>query len=95
MLPTGPKWRCKELELENETKSAVCLYYQDPLECLQSLLQNPLYTDNLEYAPYYVYESIAKQVHSYTEWLSGNKAWSLQVHINHSYFTLATKIITG
>ena len=79
MLPGGPGWRSKEMSMEEPTVDTVFLYYQDPLQCLQHLLQNPLNSNHLEFIPYRVYESITKQVQQYTEWMSVDVSWGLQV----------------
>ncbi len=61
------------------TKNPVVLYYRDPLECLQSLMRNPLFKDHISFCPFRLYESAAKATRTYTEWLSGDAAWFMQV----------------
>ena len=61
------------------TKNPVVFYYRDPLECLQSLMQNPLFKDHISFCPFRLYESAAKATRTYTEWLSGDAAWFMQV----------------
>ena len=79
MLPTGPIWCSKEMPMEYPTIDKVTLYYRDPLQCLQGLLRNPLYSDHLEFMPYRIYEGIDKDVRVFTKWLSGDIAWNIQV----------------
>ena len=62
------------------TKNNVVLYYRDPLECLQSLMRSPLLKDHIAFSPFHLYESAAKVTRMYTEWLSGDAAWHMQVH---------------
>jgi hypothetical protein len=43
------------------------------------LLQNPLLADHLEFTPYHIFKTAEKTMRMYTEWLSGDAAWSMQV----------------
>jgi len=79
MLPAGPAWKCKPWKTTNPTKSPVKLFYRDPIECIESLLNSPLSADNIEFSPYQVYRTAEKAVRVYSEWMSGNVAWSMQV----------------
>jgi hypothetical protein len=79
MLPKGPEWRCKPWETTYPTKKPLHLYYRDPLECIQSILYHPLVKDFIRLSPFRLYESAAKTMCFYTEWLSGDVAWSMQV----------------
>ena len=80
MLPSGPQWMCKELQTEYPTKNKLYLYYRDPIECLKSLLRSPLLKDHLDFTPRRLFENPDKLVRVYTEWLSGDAAWSMQVY---------------
>ena len=79
MLPSGPRWMCKPLETEYPTKSKIYLYYRDPVECLRSLMRSPLLQDRLKFTPRRLFETSEKLMRVYTEWLSGDAAWSMQV----------------
>ena len=81
MLPSGPPWMCKQLRTEYPTKNKIYLYYRDPVECLKSLLRSPLLKDHLNFTPRRLFENAdsEKLVRVYTEWLSGDAAWSMQV----------------
>jgi hypothetical protein len=79
MLPSGPPWMCKTLETEYPAKNRIQLYYRDPVECLKSLMRSPLLKDYLSFTPRRLFEDMEKEVRVYTEWLSGNAAWSMQV----------------
>ncbi|KAH8995619.1 hypothetical protein EDB92DRAFT_1968768 [Lactarius akahatsu] len=59
-------------------KKDVALFYHDPLECIQSILSNPLVNDYIRFTPFCVYESAVSAMQIYTEWLSGDVAWSMQ-----------------
>lgn len=81
MLPKAPEWKCKPLDTVYPTKKPVHLYYRDPLECIKSILYSPLIKDFIHYTPFRLYDSAAKATRLYTEWLSGNVAWSMQVSL--------------
>ena len=67
-------------------KNDVILYYRDPLLCLQYLMHSPLVQDHILVLPFKLYESAAKTMRIYTEWLSGDRAWNIQV--NSPFFLL-------
>ncbi|KAH9018300.1 hypothetical protein EDB84DRAFT_1589970 [Lactarius hengduanensis] len=71
MLPKGP-------ECPYPTKKDVALFYRGPLECIQSILSNPLVNDYIRFTPFRVYESAVSAMRIYTEWLTGDVAWSMQ-----------------
>jgi hypothetical protein len=89
MLPSGPPWMCKQLQMEYPTKNKIYLYYRDPVECLKSLLRSPLLKDHLDFTPRRLFENAEKLVRVYTEWLSGDAAWSMQVRALHIMMFLA------
>ncbi|TFK70651.1 hypothetical protein BDN72DRAFT_896229 [Pluteus cervinus] len=80
MLPPGPQWDCRPMRLHPNypTKKPVALYYRDPVECIESLMQNPLICDHLSYTPIQVYRSAANLMRVYSHWLTGTHAWELQ-----------------
>jgi hypothetical protein len=79
MLPSGPKWRAKPWNVGHATKSAITLYYRDPIECVASLFNSPLLADQLDLVPYRLYETAEKTLRIYDEWMSGDNAWEMQV----------------
>ena len=79
MLPKGPEWRCRPCDSPYPTKKSVHLFYRDPLECIQSILSNPLVNDHIKFTPFRIYESAVSAMRVYTEWLTGDVAWSMQV----------------
>ncbi|KAH9171632.1 hypothetical protein EDB89DRAFT_2070565 [Lactarius sanguifluus] len=78
MLPQGPEWRCKPCDSPFPMKKNVHLFYRDPLECIQCILSNPLMNDHIRFTPFRVYESAVSAMRIYTEWLTGDVAWSMQ-----------------
>ena len=95
MLPSGPKWQCKDIEIPEETNNKICLYYRNPFECIQFLLHNPLYTDNIKFVPYNLYKSAQKQMQLYMEWFSGDVTWKLQVYELLTTLYIVADIVTG
>jgi hypothetical protein len=79
ILPKGPEWKCKPWTTNSPTKTKVSLYYHNALECLQSLFQSPLMKDHLNLTPMRIFTTVAKMMRVYTEWRSGDVAWSMQV----------------
>ena len=75
----GLRWIVKQISPESPTKKDVILYYRDPLVCIQYLMQSPLIQDHISFTPFKLYESAAKLMRIYTEWLSGDWAWDMQV----------------
>lgn len=63
------------------TKSPIDLYYRDPIECLQSIFHSPLVADYLDLVPFRLFKSAKKLMRIYTEWLSANSAWNMQVMV--------------
>lgn len=57
------------------------LYFRDALECVKLLFNNPFLADKMEYAPYKLFTSAERDVRVYTEWMSSDGAWELQVSI--------------
>ena len=79
MLPSGPRWKHKIWETWYPTKDVVCLYYWDPIKCIQSLLESPISKDHIKYKPFRLFETAKWIMRVYTEWLSGEVAWAMQV----------------
>ena len=85
MLPAGPTWRCKPWKTTHPTNEAIKLFYRDPLECIESLLNSPLVADDIEFTPYRIFKTAEKSIREYSEWMSGNAAWEMQVSVSLAY----------
>ncbi|KAF8135344.1 hypothetical protein K438DRAFT_1634622 [Mycena galopus ATCC 62051] len=84
-LPPCPQWKVKLWDTRpHPTKKPLTLFYRDPLECLQALLSNPLVQDHIQFTPFKLWETSAKLMRLYTEWLSGDAAWDLQASLTSS-----------
>jgi hypothetical protein len=79
ILPLGPSWKSKLWPTLVPTKQTLFLYYRDPIDCLQSILHNPLFQDYIQFDPFQLFWSAEGAMRVYTEWLSGNAAWEMQV----------------
>jgi hypothetical protein len=79
MLPKGPEWKCIPWTTNVPTKTKIHLYYGDPLECIQSLLHRLLMKDYIHFRPLRVFKTAAKTMQMYTEWMTSDVAWSMQV----------------
>ncbi|KAF8800937.1 hypothetical protein BYT27DRAFT_7227077 [Phlegmacium glaucopus] len=78
MLPVGPSWKSKPWPTAFPTKQKLFLYYRDPIDCLQSILHNPLVQDYIQFHSFQLFWSVEGAIRVYTEWLSGNAAWEMQ-----------------
>ncbi|KAF8213514.1 hypothetical protein K438DRAFT_1902566 [Mycena galopus ATCC 62051] len=79
MLPPGPKWKSQEIKYQlYPTQSPIVLYYRDPLECIEFLLQNPLIHEHLELVPT---QKFRDSRHVYNEWITGKGAWEMQAQL--------------
>ena len=84
ILPLGPSWKSKPWPTVLPTKQKkLFLYYRDPIDCLQSILHNPLFQDYIQFDPFQLFWSAEGAMRVYTEWLSGDAAWEMQVCIRH------------
>lgn len=82
-LPKGPLWKSTTWKTPYPTKKPLTLYYRDPIECLQSLMSNPLLKGSIDFTPFKLWKTAERVVRVYNEWLSGDAAWKIQVR---SYF---------
>ncbi|KAH7903623.1 hypothetical protein BJ138DRAFT_974941, partial [Hygrophoropsis aurantiaca] len=63
------------------TKTPVCLFWQDPLECIEALFNNPLFHNKLDLVPRRVYRSEEHLVQVYSKWMTGDTTWDMQEHL--------------
>jgi len=79
LLPSGPEWQCWVLSPKVPTKSPLGLFYHYPVKCLEALFNHPLFHDKLDLIPRHVYQTAQRLVRVYSEWMTGNAAWEMQV----------------
>ncbi|KAG1835925.1 hypothetical protein DFJ58DRAFT_719208 [Suillus subalutaceus] len=90
MLPSGPRWMSKVIPTSHTTKSPVVLYWRDPLECIASIFNNPIFHNRIDSRPRKVYTTAEKRCRVYTEWMTGNDAWDMQAAIPSGATLLGT-----
>ncbi|KAG1842345.1 hypothetical protein F4604DRAFT_1689986 [Suillus subluteus] len=57
-LPKGPKWRCTTIQTEGYiTTHPVHLIWRDALEVTQHIFGNPVFTNDMEFDPYEIYDN--------------------------------------
>ena len=84
ILPKMPPWKCCVIDTSpHQTKSSIRLFYRNTMECLEILLSNPLCGNSIDFSPYCVFTNAQHFVQVYTEWMSSNHAWQLQVSSLH------------
>jgi len=82
MLPGIPDWKFKKITLEGHaTKEPMFLFYRDALDCVEYLFGNPIFANKLDFRPVRLYRNIERTIRIYTEWMTGNIAWEMQVCI--------------
>lgn len=81
LLPSGPRWKSSLIPTSHPTKRPVYLYWRDPLELLEYLFNNPLFADAMELVPYRLYKTAERLCRVYSEWMSADDAWQMQVSL--------------
>jgi|SRR5882762_555844 len=82
MLPAGPQWKCTPWPTTYPTKIPLKLFHRDSLECIQSILQSPLMKDSIHLTPLRIFKTAEKVMRVYSQWMTGNVAWDMQVIIH-------------
>lgn len=95
-LPKAPEWKAQDIKLDGfQTAKPITLFYHNPIECIQALLQNPIYEGQWDFTPWHVYDKSDCQNQIYSEWMTTDGAWSAQVHISPDAFTNTRLISTS
>ncbi|KAF9032580.1 hypothetical protein BJ165DRAFT_1417596 [Panaeolus papilionaceus] len=89
-LPSGPRWVATSITPTFPTKNTITLYYRNPVLCLEALMRSPLVKDFIQFTPFRLYETCAKTMRIYTEWLSGDAAWFMQEKLRPGATLLGT-----
>ena len=80
MLPNVPDWKVKKISLVGHaTREPMFLFYRNALDCVEYLLGNPLFSDCMDFCPIRLYQDAERTIHVYTEWMTGDAAWQMQV----------------
>ena len=54
-------------------------FYRDALDCVEYLFGNPLFAEQMDFSPVRVYHDAEQTIRIYSEWMTGNAAWDMQV----------------
>ena len=65
----------------HQTKRPVHLYFCDVLQCVESLFNHPYFADKMDLSPFCLFTTAECLVRVYTEWMSSDGAWDMQVGI--------------
>ncbi|KAF8824095.1 hypothetical protein HHX47_DHR9000263 [Lentinula edodes] len=81
LLPPVASWKSRNMKTLPlySSKTPLVLYYRDAIEVLQDLMKSPLICDSLHFTPMQIFEDSRKLVRVYDSWLSGDRAWKMQV----------------
>ena len=86
LLPKVPDWKVKKISITGHaTREPMFLFYRDALDCVEYLFGNPLFSDSMDFCPVRLYKDAEQTIRVYTEWVTGNSAWEMQVR-SISYF---------
>jgi hypothetical protein len=80
MLPRVPEWKSKKIELTGHpTSEPMHLFYRDTLDCVEYIFGNPLFANHMDFHPVRVYHDMERTIRVYSEWMTGDVAWEMQV----------------
>ncbi|TFK66027.1 hypothetical protein BDN72DRAFT_772601, partial [Pluteus cervinus] len=68
-LPAVAPWKCRTIKTDPNypAKKKLELYYRNPVEVIQNLLQNPLITDHIHYTPFRAFTCAQRVMRLYSE----------------------------
>ena len=93
MLPSVPEWKFKTVSLTGHpTREPMLLFHRDALECVEYLFGNPTFADWIDFRPVQLYRDSKWTVRMYSEWVTGNAAWEMQVR---TYISITSILCTG
>lgn len=81
LLLSGPWWKYQPIRTESPMKRDLQLFYWDAIKCLQHLIHSLSINGQIEFVPKKIYTTTDQIECIYTEWLTGDRAWELQVCI--------------
>ncbi|KAG2368012.1 hypothetical protein BDR07DRAFT_1372496 [Suillus spraguei] len=90
MLPSGPHWLSQVIPMSHPTNSPVVLYWRDPIKCIATIFNHPLFHNYIDLMPHRVYTTMEKKCRVFTEWMTGNDTWDMQSAIPSGVTLLGT-----
>ena len=92
MLPSVPEWKFKKIVLTGHTtKEPMLLFYRDALDCVEYLFGNPVFANRMDFCPVRLYRNMERMICVYTEWMTGDAAWDMQVRFR-SYLSCPSTV---
>ncbi|KAG6380268.1 hypothetical protein JVT61DRAFT_8364 [Boletus reticuloceps] len=79
LLPSGPAWKCRIVDMSHPMKQPIHLYFHDSLDCIEQLFNRSRFAGVIDFSPYQLYTTSERIMRVYTEWMSSDGAWELQV----------------
>jgi hypothetical protein len=55
------------------------LFFRDALDCVEYLFGNPLFAGHMDFCPTRLYRDAERTIRVYSEWMTGDVAWNMQV----------------
>lgn len=78
MMPSGPKWTAVRFEVPGyQTAEPIIMYMRNTEACVEYLLNNPLFSDRMNFVPVKHFTADGKRV--FSETVSAFQAWETQV----------------
>jgi hypothetical protein len=95
-LPTRLEWRCDAIKVTGDVIGAdgmpvaenVELWWRNPVDCVQDLIGNPAFRENLSYVPQKVFTTGSGTTRIYDEAWTGDWWWMTQVSTQLPLITL-------
>ena len=80
VLPSPPSWKEVVVSVDGgTTKDPLILYYRDGGECFECLFGDPCYENDMDFGPRRVFTVGEVRERLYSEIMTGDMAWNLQV----------------
>ena len=80
MLPKVPDWKSKLITFPGyATRELMYLFFRDALDCVEHLFGNPLFAGHMDFSPVRLYRNAEQAIRVYSEWMTGDVAWNMQV----------------
>ena len=79
-MPSVPDWRSKKIAIPGyATREPMHFFYRDALDCVEYLFGSPLFADKMDFSPVRLYRDAEQTIRVYSEWMTGDAAWDMQV----------------
>ena len=94
MLPKVPDWKSKKITLPGYvTREPMYLFFRDALDCTEYLFGNPLFAGHMDFSPTQSYRDAEQTIRIYSEWMTGEAAWNMQVRFSVLFIFSHTVLI--